>query len=155
MPPTDATPPIVAALGAADLPACAALLIDAYNGPPWDQHWAPDSALRYLAELHAMPRFVGWVLRAGDDLLACAFAHERTWWNADELYIDELYVARAGQRQGHGGRLLEAIEGHCRERGLAGVTLLTNRFMPAVPFYERHGYTAGEHVLFMYKVLER
>ncbi|MHB1317178.1 MAG: GNAT family N-acetyltransferase [Anaerolineae bacterium] len=149
-----------------DLPNCAALLIDAYNGPPWEQHWQPDSALRYLSELFHMPRFVGWALRdaaagargAGDPgsgaLAACTFCHERTWWNADEVFIDELYVARAHQRQGHGARLLAQIETHVREHGLAGVTLLTNRYMPAPAFYEAHGYALGEHVAFMYKILQ-
>lgn len=40
----------IAPLIGSDLPACAALLLEAYNGPPWDSHWTLETATRYLAE---------------------------------------------------------------------------------------------------------
>lgn len=147
---------LMAPLIESDLPACAALLMDAYNGPPWDSQWTLELATRYLSELLQMPRFVGFTLREegpGAAFVGCTFGHERTWWTADELFVDELYIGPAHQGQGHGTRLLARLEEHCRARGLAGVTLLTNRYMPALGFYHARDYTLAEHVAFLYRVV--
>jgi aminoglycoside 6'-N-acetyltransferase I len=37
---------------------------------------------------------------------------------------------------------------------LAGVTLLTNRFYPAMDFYKKNGFEEAGHVVFLYKVPE-
>ncbi len=49
--------------------------------------------------------------------------------------------------------LLNAVECYIKEKGLAGFTLLTNRYTPAPDFYQKNGFSVGEHVLFMYKVV--
>jgi aminoglycoside 6'-N-acetyltransferase I len=77
---------------------------------------------------------------------------EKTWWNNNEIFVEEMFVSPELQRQGYGTSLLNAVEFYIKEKGLAGFTLLTNRYTPAPNFYRKNGFSEGEHVLFMYKV---
>ena len=136
-----------------DLLGCIQTLIAAYNGEPWRNHWTEETAARYLNEFAASPDFVGWVAMDEDQLAGALFGRRKTWWTQDELFVDELFVHPKAQGKGHGKHLLQAAEENCRKNGLAGVTLLTNRFMPAMAFYKQNGYELNDHVAFLYKVV--
>lgn len=61
------------------------------------------------------------------------------------LYVHELDVAFEHQSRGHGRALLDAVVAEARRRGLAGVSLTTDRTIPwNRPFYERYGFTLLE-----------
>ena len=136
-----------------DLHACVDLLIKAYGGDPWHYHWTVETATRYLNEFISTDNFVGFVIDENGPIVGAIFAHRKTWWTKDELFVDELYIDPQLQRCGLGGRLLAHAESFAKTRGLAGLTLLTSREMPAPAFYAKHSYLQGEHVIFMYKEL--
>ena len=137
-----------------DMPACVDLLIEAYNGEPWNCHWTIETATRYLNEFVSIQNFVGFVICEDVAIVGAMFAHRKTWWTNDELFVDEVYIAPRCQRQGYGAKLLGHAEDYAKVEGLAGLTLLTDRYMPAAAFYAKRGYLQAEHVVFMYKVLE-
>lgn len=134
-----------------DLEACARLLIEAYNTEPWNNHWTMETATRYLSEFVSNDQFVGFVICKDDAVIGAMFAHRKTWWTNDELFLDELYIAPPLQRQGYGESLLEHAERYAKSQNLAGLTLLTNRYFPAKRFYEKHKYVLAGHVIYMYK----
>jgi ribosomal protein S18 acetylase RimI-like enzyme len=136
-----------------DLPTCVELLIEAYNDEPWNYHWTVETATRYLNEFVASENFVGFVICEDTTIVGTMFAHRKTWWTKDELFVDEVYIAPRCQRQGYGTKLLDHAEGYAKVEGLAGLTLLTDRHMPAAAFYVKHGYLEAKHVIFMYKVV--
>lgn len=136
-----------------DINACAALLIDAYNCEPWNNRWTMESASRYLKECQGAERFKGFLLIEDGRAVGASFGHGKTWWTGDEFCVDELYIATDFQRKGLGGELMAHIEEYVKSLGLNGVTLLTNRHLPAREFYLKHGFEPAEHVLYMYKVL--
>lgn len=136
-----------------DLLTCVDLLIEAYNYEPWNCHWTIETATRYLNEFVSNENFVGFVICEGTTIVGAIFAHRKTWWTKDELFVDEIFIAPRYQRQGYGTKLLDHAEGYARVEGLAGLTLLTDRNMPAAAFYVKHDYLQAEHVVFMYKVL--
>jgi aminoglycoside 6'-N-acetyltransferase I len=86
-----------------------------------------------------------------DEIVGVMFAHRKTCWTNDEIFIDELFIKPDRQRQGYGKILMDQAEELSKELGLGGVTLLTNKHHPAKLFYEKNGYTVAEHVIFMYK----
>ncbi|WP_064737401.1 GNAT family N-acetyltransferase [Bradyrhizobium sp. Ai1a-2] len=55
------------------------------------------------------------------------------------LFIELLYVAESGRRQGLGSRLLTAVENAAREQGCIGVWLTSYAFQ-APGFYKKNGY---------------
>ncbi len=136
-----------------DIIGCVQMLIAAYNGAPWGNHWTEETGSRYLSEFTASRDFVGWVALEDGKPVGVLLSHRQTWWTQDELYVDELFVHPDFQGKGNGKRLLQTAEDHCIKNGLAGVTLLTNRHMPALAFYQQNGYTVGDHVIFLYKVV--
>ena len=130
---------------------CSILLMQAYNCAPWDTHWSEETSESYLKEFMTNPRFVGFVIYEDNKIVGATFCHEKIWWTNDELFIDEFYIAPSCQRKGYGKTLLQHIGEYIKEKKLAGFTLLTNRFMPAVNFYEKNAFVKAEHVVFMYK----
>ena len=62
------------------------------------------------------------------------FCREKVWWNNSELVIEEMFVRPEYQRQGFGTALLRKAEEYVIDKGLAGITLATNRCAPAPAF---------------------
>jgi aminoglycoside 6'-N-acetyltransferase I len=137
----------------ADVETCVHLLIAAYNREPWNDHWSIETATKYLTEFMASDQFVGFVICENEIIAGALFAHRKTWWTNDELFVDELYVAPHLQRKGYGEKLLTHVEHYANSQGLAGLTLLTNQYFPAKAFYVKNGYAHAEPVVFMYKKL--
>ena len=129
----------------------AALMAEVYNGDPWNQNWSNESAKKLLGEIICMPRFVGFEATDGDMLIGCALCREKTWWTQDELFVEELFIRRSAQRKGCGTALLAFLEEYAREKNLAGMTLLTDKNMPALKFYKKNGFAQAGHVTFMYR----
>ena len=50
--------------------------------------------------------------------------------------------------------MLQKAEEYVLEKGLAGITLATNRYVPAPAFYKKNGYFECEHVLYMGKAIQ-
>lgn len=134
-----------------DIDMCVRLLIATYNPPPWNNHWTEETGKKYLAEFMSNNNFIGFVAVEDDEIVGAMFAHRKVWWTNDEIFIDELFIKPDRQRQGYGKLLMDQAEELSKELGLGGVTLLTNKYLPAKSFYEKNGYTAAEHVVFMYK----
>ena len=134
-----------------DIPACAEILCSVYNNEVWQCRWAQDTAAAYLTDITRMPRFLGYVAEEEGAVLGAIFARENIWWNNSEVYVEEMFIRPELQRQGLGGRLIQRVEDDAHSRGLAGITLSTNRHAPAAQFYRKHGFANCEHVFFLAK----
>lgn len=134
-----------------DVKNCVPAMIAAYNGVPWDNHWDEHTAARYLGEFHSHARATGFVDERDGRIAGAIFAHGKTWYTHDEVFVDELFVHRNYQGQGIGKALLGRMEEYCRENALAGVTLLTDQRMPSAEFYRRMGYSCVDSIVFYYK----
>ena len=135
-----------------DLPACAAILKSVYNNDLWQGRWNDETALAYLTDFFEMKKFVGYVLEE-EEVIGAMFAHEKVWWNNSEIFVEEMFIQPAHQHKGCGSLLLRRLEEYAANRGLAGITLSTNRYAPAPSFYRKNGFVDCPHVLFMAKEL--
>lgn len=134
-----------------DLPCCADILCSVYNNDLWQCRWEKPTAIEYLSDFFQMAKFVGYVIEADGEILGGLFAHEKVWWNNSEVFIEEMFIRPDMQGKGLGSMLLGQVESYVREKGLAGITLSTNRYAPAPHFYRKNGFTDCGHVLFMAK----
>lgn len=134
-----------------DIPPCADILCSVYNNEMWKCRWDRETAIEYLTDFFAVKRFVGYVLTEGGEILGAVFAREKVWWNNSEVFVEEMFIRPKLQRKGLGSLLLKKVEEYIAEKGLAGITLSTNRYAPAPDFYRKNGFTDCEHVLFMAK----
>lgn len=142
---------LIRPLDLTDLPACADILCAVYNNELWQCRWSHDTAVAYLKDYFEAQRFVGYAAELDGRVIGATFAHEKIWWNNSEIFLDEMFVQPPLQGRGVGRKLMEQLEACTAERGLAGITLSTNRFAPAPEFYRRLGFGDCSHVLFMAK----
>ena len=136
-----------------DIAACADILCSVYNHELWQCRWSREVAIEYLTDFYNMQKFVGYVIEADGMICGAIFAHEKVWWNNSEVFVEEMFVQPDLQRKGYGTMLLEKVEEYIKEKGLAGMTLSTNRYAPAPKFYGKNGFVNCEHILFMCKEL--
>lgn len=134
-----------------DIQACADILCSVYNNDLWQCRWERAAAIEYLTDFFRMPKFLGYVIEEDGAILGALFAREKVWWNNSEVYVEELFVKPEHQGSGYGAMLMKRVEQYVLENKLAGITLSTNRYAPAVGFYRRNGFTDCEHVLFLCK----
>jgi len=137
-----------------DIPCCAEILMSVYNNELWQCRWEKETACAYLTDFFEAKKFVGYLICEAESVLGAVFAHEKIWWNNSEIFVEEMFVVPERQRSGLGTALLNEIEKYVREKKLAGITLSTNKYAPAPRFYEKNGFSACEHVLFMAKETE-
>jgi len=134
-----------------DILACAEILCNVYNNEMWQCRWEKETAIEYLTDFYDMKKFVGYVLEEDGVVLGGIFAHEKVWWNNSEVFIEEMFVKPDLQRKGYGSMLLRAMDEYVKEKGLAGLTLSTNKYAPAPLFYKKNGFAENEFIFFMYK----
>ena len=137
-----------------DIPACADILCSVYNNDMWQCRWTKEVAAEYLTDFFDMKKFVGFVLVDEKEIVGGLFAHEKVWWNNSEVFVEEMFVKPEYQRTGYGSMLMEEVNRYVSEKGLAGITLSTNKYAPAPLFYRKNGFVDCEHVLFMAKEIE-
>lgn len=136
-----------------DVAPCADILCSVYNNDLWQNRWSREAATEYLTDICRMPKFLGYVIEEDGLILGALFAREKVWWSGSEVYIEELFVRPDCQQKGFGSLLLRFVQSYASEKGLAGITLSTNRYAPAPLFYKKNGFVDCEHVLFMCKEL--
>lgn len=134
-----------------DVSACAHILQSVYNNELWQARWTLDTATAYLMDFFEMKKFVGYVVICENKIIGGLFAHEKIWWNNSEVFVEEMFVLPEHQHKGCGSMLIKAVEQYAAGKGLAGITLSTNKYAPAPAFYRKHGFSDCEHVLFMAK----
>lgn len=134
-----------------DIQACANILCSVYNNDLWQNRWEQAAAKEYLSDIFNMPKFLGYVIEEDGAILGALLAREKVWWSGSEVYVEELFVKQSHQGKGYGTKLMKRVERYVLEKGLAGITLSTNRYAPAADFYRRNGFKDCEHVLFLCK----
>ena len=134
-----------------DIDGCARSLVRAYNQAPWRHNWDFEKAVKYLREYLEVKQFVGFVLCEGDEIAGAIFAHSKTWWANDQLFIDELFISDHKQRSGYGKRLLGHAEQYAKDHGLKSLSLMTNKFMPAFHSYNKLNFFHAEQLIFLFR----
>ena len=134
-----------------DIHDCARIYMRSYNQAPWNYNFDFEQAVKYLTEYAERKRFIGFVLCEDNEIAGAMLGHSKTWWTNDLLYIDELFISPAKQRLGYGKALLEYSEEYASNAGLAVVTLMTNKHMPAFKFYDNNDFIHAEHFAILFK----
>ena len=134
-----------------DLEPCAKMYVQAYNQAPWNYHWELDDAIKYLREYTVSGQFKGFIVWDNEVLAGAMFAHTKTWWTGEQLYIDELFIDPGLQKKGYGKMLINYAEQYAAEQGLSTITLMTHKFMPAMKFYENIDFMHAQPLVILFK----
>lgn len=136
-----------------DIPNCAEAFIATYNQMPWNYRWTLADAIKYLNEYVNCPQFKGFLVRENNTITGALFGHSKTWWTSTQFMIDELFISPAAQAKGYGKLLLTKAEQYAKESNIERLTLMTNRFMPALQFYNKNDFSKVDQYVFMFKQL--
>ena len=60
-------------------------------------------------------------------MVGAVYFHARTWQDTSEIFIDELFIFPAAQRQGIGRALMAAVRELATSEGMEAITLITDR----------------------------
>ncbi|MCL1842487.1 MAG: GNAT family N-acetyltransferase [Defluviitaleaceae bacterium] len=136
---------------AEDLPACCELYIKVFNNPPWNDKWTKETALRCLGDLAERKRFLGYTLWEDETLVGAIFAHAKTFYTGDEIYIDELFICPSRQRMGYGQMLMAETENFAKQNDITCITLITSKRMAAFDFYKKLGYSHLDSMVLLFR----
>ncbi len=133
-----------------DLHACTRLFVDTFSQPPWLDQWQNDAhAGRYLHNFVDAPGFLGFVAEENSLVVAVCLGNIRHWWQGDEFFIQEFFVATSHQGQGIGQALMRFVKEELGERAIRNICLLTARGSRAEAFYQQCGISEISAMLFM------
>jgi len=133
----------------ADLPACAALYMEAFNAPPWNDQWTLERATQYLEEIVDRRGFAGFVGEDGDKRMVCLMlGHRVSWWNENQFRIHEMAVLPEHQHQGVGQALIRHTKRELAALGYNQMHLITDYHARPAEFYRKAGFHESEELRF-------
>ncbi len=129
---------------------CVDLLIKVFTKEPWnDVFESRDVVVAYFDELISSNKFMGYVVKEGDEIIAVSVGFTKPWIKGVEYYIDSFYVDYNRQRSGVGGYFVKQIKGAVKAKNLDAIVLTTSRDYPSHRFYEKAGFETLEDVVFL------
>jgi ribosomal protein S18 acetylase RimI-like enzyme len=127
-----------------EAPAVAALLAAFRDHMGYD---GPDDAAMLASVQRLIGRDDAEYLLAGDGPQAVAQVRYRwgVWWDAEDCWLEDLYVSEAARGSGLGRALTEAVIERARTRGCRRVELDVNTENPAaLALYRSLGFETGK-----------
>lgn len=120
------------------LPACAALMVQAYAAPPWSESYEIPETIAYLRKFLDIPHRLALVWTEDGVIRGLALGIRIPGMDADFLHLEDFYTWPQGQ--GSGSRFLTALKTYCRRHGMDSIILGTVRDFPACSFYQKHHF---------------
>jgi len=118
----------------------------------WARDWPDDASFRASVERIIARDDSEYLLAAADDGPPSGVAQLRfrwtVWWEAEDCWIEDVFVEQRARGAGLGGALVEAALERARERGCRRVDLdVDNDNAPARALYESLGFAVGDQLL--------
>jgi N-acetylglutamate synthase-like GNAT family acetyltransferase len=137
-----------------DIEKCAPTFMASYNQLPWNYDWKLEDAVKYLNEYVAAANFKGFMIcEDNGEVSGALLGHSKTWWTNNQFMIDELFISPTMQGKGYGKILLQHAEQFAKQSSIERLTLMTNKFMPALDFYNKNDFSKVDQYVFMFKEL--
>lgn len=128
---------------------CAALLVDAYNGEPWNDSWTQEKALEKLQCFFHSPKFRGWVAIREGVYVGCCVGNIEPYYTGDYFYLKEMFVPGKYQHAGIGSHLFQTIKNEMKEEKIEMMILFTSNESFPFTFWEKQGFNAMEEMKMM------
>ena len=122
---------------AADIPALAEAMSEAYAAPPWNENWSQEAAERRVQSI--LGNFGGFGLAAEEagEIIGGALGFIDPYADGDFFFLSELFVVPERKRQGIGKALIAAMKEQLREKGVGVMQLIS--IDDNLEFYRRAG----------------
>ena len=125
----------------------------AFSGEPWNDPWDPADAVIHVREILESKQSYGLEYVIGGEVAGFILGASMLFHFGRIFEINDLAVDPAFQGKGIGKTLLERCISDMKERGMAGINLITESegFLPE--FYGEYGFAKESRVILMGKDL--
>lgn len=128
---------------------CIDLYQDVFSKEPWFEKSERAEVERYFLNFMDCNKFVGYVVKSADTIVAVSIGFLKPWIKGEEYYIDQFYVAYDLQGKGIGKFFIEKIKQHLIEINVHAIILVTERGFPSYEFYKKNGFSQIDDLCFL------
>ena len=145
---------VIAPCQKAHLKEYARIYAAAFSGEPWHDAWEPEAAEVHIREMMENARAYGLEYRFGEEIAGFLLGSSMLFHYGRVFEINDIAVLPQYQGQGIGSRLLEACISDMKQRGMAGIHLITQAEGSLPAFYRKYGFKRETQVMLMGMELE-
>jgi aminoglycoside 6'-N-acetyltransferase I len=131
------------------LESCAQILVQSYNGEPWNDNWTVESGFRKLNSSFLSPNFVGLLAIKDGQIIAGLVGNIEPNYDKDFMYLKDMFVLPQFQNTGVGSFLLNALKERLNYLNIHALILFTSRSFFTNQFYTKNGFEVIEDYIFM------
>jgi aminoglycoside 6'-N-acetyltransferase I len=130
---------------ASDAELLASVFMECFAGPPWNEPWSLETAVRRISLFAAAPTFRGIVAIEGSHAVALALGQIEGWTQGNLFLLQEMCVLPDRQGSGIGSRLLDHLLSRLRDHDdVIEMYLLTDAGSEAESFYLGRGFRRSD-----------
>ena len=134
-----------------DLASLAAMYVETFNAPPWNDAWTPETAGTRLRQMAEAETFYGICAYEEDVLCGMVVGFAEQFYDWVLFEIKEFCVRNTSRGNGIGSEIYREFERRLRERNIENVQLMTLRGNATEHFYEKNGFETDKDLIFMKK----
>lgn len=128
---------------------CIDLYQDVFSKEPWLENDDRNDVERYFLNFMDNNKFVGYVVKANDKIIAVSIGFLKPWIKGYEYYIDQFYVDYNFQGKGIGTLFLSKIKEHLIDLDIHAIILATEKGFPSYNFYKKNGFSQINDLCFL------
>lgn len=128
---------------------CIDIYQDVFSREPWLENSSRKEVEDYFRSFYSNNKFVGYVLKDNEKIVAVSIGMLKPWIKGEEYYIDQFYVNYESQGKGIGTIFFEEIKTDLINRDIHAIILLTEKEYPAFGFYRKNGFESFEDMRFL------
>ncbi len=132
------------------MPDCGYILMQAYNGEPWNDTWTHEKAIEKVMYSYNSPNFIGWVVKVDNKVVGGCVGNIEPNFYGDFYYLREMFLLPEFQSKGIGSQLIAAIQNHLKSIAIKEIVLLTNSENHPHDFYIKNGLKDMPGMTMMY-----
>lgn len=131
----------------------AALYIETFNAPPWNDRWTKETAEKRLHQMICTEDSFGLCAYENSALCGAILGCMEQFYDGQMFNIKEFWVKNDLRRKGIGSRIFAEFERRLRERGIGSIILFTIKGDQTEHFYHKQQMKSNPNMVFMEKQL--
>lgn len=128
---------------------CIDLYQDVFSKEPWFEKSNRSDVERYFLTFMDCNKFLGYVVKSKDKIVAVSIGFLKPWIKGEEYYIDQFYVDYHSQGQGIGTFFLDQIKEHLIKMNVHAMMLSTEKEYSSYHFYTKNGFSQIDGLCFL------
>lgn len=128
---------------------CIELYQDVFSKEPWFENSDRNDVERLFINFMENNKFVGYVLKSNNKIIAVSIGFLKPWIQGEEYYIDQFYVDYNFQGKGIGTYFLSKIREYLIKMDIHAIILATEKSYPSYDFYKKNGFSQIDDLCFL------